>query len=188
LYINLFAASGIEWCQGGQPVKLQMATEFPFRPDVELRIAASRPVRARIRVRVPAWAAGDMAIRGGGAASVTGRAGSYVTLDRLWKNGDTISFTLPMDFRTTRYTGVEAEGRERYALEYGPILMALVGEVDEQGGATVRAAAADLTKRLRPKAAQPLRFAIDGDPGHEYLPYFQVVADQLFTCYPALAG
>jgi len=188
LYVNLFAASSIEWRQDGQPLRLQMATDFPFRPDVELRIAASRPVRAKIRVRVPAWAAKDLAIRVNGGASVTGRAGSYVTLDRLWRTGDTISFTLPMDFRMTRYTGVEGTGQELYALEYGPILMALVGEVDDHGGATVRAASADLPKRLRPKAGQPLHFAIDGDPRYEYLPYWQVVADQLFTCYPALAG
>jgi DUF1680 family protein len=189
LYVNLFAASSVEWRHGGQPLKLQMVTEFPFRPDVELRIAAARSVRARIRVRVPAWAAGDMAIRVSGAAAVTGRAGSYVTLDRAWKNGDAISFTLPMDFRMTRYTGVDrVAGQERYALEYGPILMALAGEVDEKGGATVPLAPADLPKRLRPKTGQPLHFAIDGDLRHEYLPYWQVVADRLFTCYPALAG
>jgi DUF1680 family protein len=189
LYVNLFAASSVQWCHGGQPVNLQTVTEFPFRPDVELRIAATRPVRAKIRVRVPAWAARDMVIRVSGAAPVTGRAGSYVTLDRSWKKGDTISFTLPMDFRMTHYSGMDRiAGQEQYALEYGPILMALVGEVDEEGGATVPVAPVDLVKRLRPKAGQPLRFAIDGDLRHEYLPYWQVVADQLFTCYPALAG
>ncbi len=188
LYVNLFAPSRIDWHLDGQPVRLEMATEFPFRPDVELRVAASPPVRAKIRVRVPAWAAKDVAIRVNGAVSATGSAGSYVTLDRVWRTGDTISFTLPMDFRMTRYTGAEASGQERYALEYGPILMALVGDVDEQGGATVRAASSDLVKRLRPKAGQQLHFAIDGDPRYEYLPYWQVVADQLFTCFPALAG
>jgi DUF1680 family protein len=189
LYVNLFAASSIEWRQGGTPVKLQMATEFPFRPDVELRIEAPRPVRAKIRVRVPAWASRDMTIRVNGAASAAGRAGSYVTLDRSWKTGDTVSFTLPMDFRMTRYRGVDGTpGQEQYALEYGPILMALVGEVDEKGGAALRVAPADLPKRLRPKAGQPLHFALDGDAGREYLPYWQVAADQWFTCYPALAG
>jgi DUF1680 family protein len=128
-------------------------------------------------------------IRVNGAASAGGRAGSYVTLDRLWKTGDTISFPLPMDFRMTRYTGVDrVEGQEQFALEYGPLLMALVGEVDEKGGATLQAAPAVLPKRLRPKAGEPLHFAIDGDPGHEYLPYWQVVADQLFTCYPVMEG
>jgi DUF1680 family protein len=166
-----------------------MATEFPFRPEVQLRIEAARPVAAKIRVRIPAWAAADVTLRVNGGASVSGRAGSYATLDRTWKSGDTISLTLPMDFRMTRYTGVDQQpGQPRFALEYGPILMALIGAVDESGGAGLSSAAADLPKRLRPSAGQPLHFAIEGDPARQYLPYWQVAADQLFTCYPVLAG
>jgi DUF1680 family protein len=141
----------------------------------------------KLRVRVPAWAATDVSIHARGA-TVTGKAGSYVVLDGEWKAGDTIGFTLPMDFRMTRYRGVDGvPGTEQYALEYGPILMALVGDVDEQGVATLRSAAADLPRRLRPKSGSPLHFGIEGDSAHEYLPYWQVVADQLFTCYPVLA-
>src|ERR1035441_4216349 len=122
LYVNLFAASSIAWQQAGQSLKLHMVTGFPFRPEVELRFSAARPVRARLRIRVPAWAARDMPIRVNGSAAATGKAGTYVTLDRVWKEGDTVSFTLPMDFRLTHYAGVErVAGQEQYALEYGPI-------------------------------------------------------------------
>lgn len=188
LYVNLFAASSIAWQQAGQSLKLQMATGFPFRPDVELRFSAARPVRARLRVRVPAWAATDMAIRVNGSVAATGKAGTYVTLDRSWKQGDTVSFTLPMDFRLTHYAGVDrVAGQEQYALEYGPILMALVGGVDDRGGALIPIAPEDLPKRLRAQAGQPLRFAIEGGlQGQEYMPYWQVVADQAFTCYPVM--
>jgi DUF1680 family protein len=188
LYVNLFAASSIAWQQAGQALKLHMVTGFPFRPDVELRFSAARPARARLRVRVPAWAARDMAIRVNGSVAATGKAGTYVTLDRSWKQGDTVSFTLPMDFRLTRYAGVETvAGQEQYALEYGPILMALVGGVDDRGGALIPIAPEDLPKRLRAQAGQPLRFAIEGGlQGQEYMPYWQVVADQAFTCYPVM--
>jgi DUF1680 family protein len=188
LYVNLFAASTIVWQQAGQSLKLRMATEFPFRPDVELRLSAARPVRARLRVRVPAWAARDVAIRVNGSAAATGKAGTYVTLDRVWKDGDAIAFTLPMDFRMTHYAGVDrVAGQEQYALEYGPILMALVGGVDAAGGAVVPIAPEDLPKRLREKTGQPLHFSMESGPERqEYMPYWQVVADQPFTCYPVL--
>jgi len=187
LYVNLFAASNIAWQQGGQALKLSMATAFPFQPDVELRISAVRPVRAKLRIRIPAWASKDVAIRVAGAASVAGKPGTYATLDRVWRDGDTVSFTLPMDFRMTHYTGVDrVAGQEQYALEYGPILMALVGDVDDQGGATLAAAPGDLRNRLRPQPGEPLHFAIDGAPGRQYIPYWQVAADQPFTCYPVL--
>jgi DUF1680 family protein len=184
LYINLFAASTIGWQQDGQPLELRMATEFPFRPDVELRFSAARPARARLRIRVPAWAAKDMPIRVNGAAVATSKAGTYAVLDRVWKNGDVIAFTLPMGFRLTHYTGVErVAGQEQYALEYGPILMAVAGGET----ATIPAAPDDLPRRLRPTPGQPLHFAIDGAPGQpEYMPYWQVAAGQPFTCYPVL--
>ena len=95
LYVNLFAASNIAWQQGGQALKLSMATAFPFQPDVELRISAVRPVRAKLRIRIPAWASKDVAIRVAGAASVAGKPGTYATLDRVWRDGDTVSFTCP---------------------------------------------------------------------------------------------
>ena len=90
------------------------------------------------------------------------------------------------------YTGIEkVEGREQYAIEYGPILLALVGNepgvIDEKGNTTLPASPADITKRLQPKAGAPLHFTIDGAPGHEYIPYWQL-SDQLFTCYPVLGA
>jgi len=186
LYVNLFAASRIRWRCGGQTVNLAMATKFPLRPEVELHLATPRPVRARIRVRVPSWAASRMPIRVNGATVATGSAGSYAALDRTWKEGDTISFALPMDFRLTAYTGQERTvGQERFALEYGPILLALVGETDEKGGARIPITEADLPRFLQPKPGRPLHFTIGGDDRHEYMPYWEV-ADQPFTCYPVM--
>ena len=185
LLVNLFAASTITWKQAGQPIEAKMITEFPFQPNVELRISAPQPVRANIRVRVPAWASAEMPILVNGKPASQGRPGSYAMLDRIWSEGDTISFVLPMSFRLTRYAGQE-KLKDAYALEYGPILMALIGNVDEKQGAAIHARADDLPARLRAKAGQPLHFAIDGDEQHEYIPYWQVSLDQTFTCYPTM--
>jgi len=188
VYVNLFAASTIEWKQAGQPVELHMTTDFPFRRHVELRLSTRQAVRARIRLRVPAWAARDMPVQVNGAGVAVGKAGSYVVLDRTWKNDDVISFVLPAEFRLTHYTGQErVPGHELYALEYGPILMALVGDVDEKGGARLPHGPGELIRSLAPKAGHPLTFRIDGDPAYEYIPYWQV-GERVFTCYPELAG
>ena len=187
LYIDLFAPSTIDWKVNGQPLRLKMETEFPFKPEVRLRLALGKPARAKLRLRVPAWAAGPMPIMVNGTPAATGKPGSYASLDRTWVDGDTIAFTLPMAFKLTKYEGEEKlAGQERYALEYGPILMAVVGQVDEKQGARIALAPGQLAKRLQPKPDQPLHFTILGDAAHEYMPYWQVAPDQLFTCYPAL--
>jgi DUF1680 family protein len=91
-------------------------------------IEACRDAAMKLRVRVPAWAAKDMPIAVNGRRAVSGKCGTYAVLDRFWSNEDTITFTLPMDFRVTRYIGADQiAGHERYGIEYGPILLAAVG-------------------------------------------------------------
>ena len=192
LYVNLYESSTIHWVHAGQPLKLQLKSEFPFRPEVEMQLSAAAPAQMKLRVRVPHWAASEMAILVNGAAAGSGKPGSFVTLDRTWKDGDRIAFKLPMDFRLTHYTGIEkVAGKEQYAVEYGPILLALVGTedgvIDAQGNTTLPASPDDLAKRLQPKAGAALHFTIEGAPRHTYIPYWQLT-DQLFTCYPTLGA
>jgi DUF1680 family protein len=184
-YVNLFAPSTLAWKQRGQPMQARMTTQFPFSPEVRLRVFTSRATAAKVRVRVPAWATGPMPIRVNGALAATGKPGTYALLDRTWRDGDTVSFTLPAGFRVTRYEGAEQGAEERYALEYGPVLMALLDHAHDTQEARLAIRSGELAKRLKPRPGQPLHFALDGDPAHEYVPYWEV-QDQVFTCYPVV--
>ena len=185
LYIDMFAPSTVRWQQAGQELKLTMKTSFPDSPEVSLALELAQPQRSVLRVRTPAWAAADMPVLVNGKPAAAGKPGSYVTLDRTWTSGDTVTFSLPMGFRLTRYTGLDKiEGHERYALEYGPILLAIEGSDD----ARLKAHAArpeEFTSQLKPIFGQPLHFAIEGNPGHHYAPYFAIKNDP-FTCYPVI--
>ncbi|MHB1768416.1 MAG: beta-L-arabinofuranosidase domain-containing protein [Phycisphaerae bacterium] len=209
VYVNLFANSTIGWRQKGQSFKLNMAAEFPFQPEVKLRMGTAIPTRANIRIRIPQWAASDMPIYINEKVAVTGKPGSYQSLDRTWSDGDTINFTLPMGFRISLYTGMDqVVGGLRYGLEYGPILLAVVSTNGDgkphtlSAKAPVSAAdnvqldaiawavnlpitAEEITRRLKPIDNKPLHFAIEGDPHHKYMPYWQI-KEELFTCFPVL--
>jgi hypothetical protein len=118
--------------------------------------------------------------------AVSGDPGSYVTLDRKWSTGDTIRFTLPMQLKLTRYTGLDKiEGHERFALEYGPVLLALTGSssavLKVWGGKKHE----DILDMIKPDPFRPLHFSIDGNPEFGYVPYWQVVTEP-FTCYPVI--
>lgn len=67
-----------------------------------------------------------MAIRVNGKEAETGKPGTFAPLDRAWTEGDVIAFDLPMSPRAIRYDGTAdaVAGHERYAYEYGPILLA----------------------------------------------------------------
>ena len=185
LYVDMFAASTIRWTQSGQELRLTSKTKFPESPEVELAFTLAQPQRTTIRVRTPSWATAEMPIHVNGELAATGTPGSYTALDRTWLSGDTIAFSLPVGFRLTRYTGMDKiEGHERYALEYGPILLAIEGDDD----ARLQARGADpeeILKQLTPSVGRALRFEIAGNPQFHYAPYLAIKEDP-FTCYPVI--
>ncbi len=184
LYVNLFAASSIHWQQRGMALSAKMTTQFPFKPEVQVQLSTPQPIRSKIHVRVPAWAAREMPILVNGKKVAAGKPGTFAVLDRQWKDQDTISFALPMDFKLSLYEGAdEFDGQSRYALEYGPILMAVVGNMDEHKGPQLPGQPQDFVQHL--KAKSPLHFTIEGDPQHEYIPYWEV-KEEVFTCYPII--
>lgn len=186
LYVNLFEPSTVRWKHNDQPVALKMATKFPFEPTVSLQVSTEKPVKAVIHVRVPSWAAAEMPLMVNGKQVAVGKPGTYLAIDRTWTDGDTIAFTLPMGFRVTPYTGVDQiAGHHRYAIEYGPILLAVVGPLDANSAVTIPRRAEDVKQWLKPKADRPLCFAIDGDAAHEYMPYW-LIGEQTFCVYPVV--
>jgi DUF1680 family protein len=186
LYVNLFAPSTITWSHAGAEMKAVLSGNFPMTPDVILKITSSQPVSAKIRIRVPAWAAAPMQIHVNAEASVSGTPGSYVTLERTWSTGDTVRFTLPMQLKLTRYTGLDQiEGHERFALEYGPVLLALIGSDSAVLTAPAGRPHEDILQFIKQDPDRPLHFTIDGHPEFIYIPYWQVVTEP-FTCFPVI--
>ena len=120
-----------------------------------------------------------MLVNGNNAAA--GTPGTYVTLDRTWSTDDTISFEVPIGFRLTKYTGFDRDpDHERYGLEYGPLLMSLVG------GTHLNLAPGILIGSLSPAPGNPLHFNIAGYPTFKYVPYVHI-QDETFTSFPTLS-
>ena len=186
LYVNLYEPSTIKWTQNGETLSLQTITRFPFEPNVRLRVSAGRPTQAKIRIRVPSWASGEMAIQINGTLATTGKPASYATLDRTWSEGDTIDFALPIGLSLVRYTGVDQiPEHERYAVCYGPFLLAAVGAAEVRLRLEEGREPRELPQQLKPTAGQPLHFTVELNPGVEFMPYWQVQQEP-FNCFPAV--
>ncbi len=187
LYIDIYANSEIAWSCEGVPVTLLTQTEQPTGGGVNIRVALPSPQSFTLRLRIPAWATSEVAIYVNGERETTGTPGSYCAITRAWSDRDTISFTLPMGFRVTRYSGGDAiPGLDRYAIEYGPLLLGLVGSLDFRGKyIKINHDPVDPSAWLVPVAGKPCHFAVRNKPGYEYMPYYEI-QDQTFTCYPVI--
>ena len=80
-----------------------------------------------------------------------------------------------MNFKVTKYTGLEKDFTENhYALEYGPVLMAMVGVRAKKNDIGVETTPARIGELLTPVPGKPLHFSIAGNTEFEYWPYFEV--------------
>ena len=117
----------------------------------------------------------------------SGNPGSYITIDRQWAEGDKLTFTLPAAMRVTPYKGADqVAGKTRYAIEYGPVLMAVVGaglvELALEKGSDPES----LGHHLDSIAGAPLHYTLRENPARKLMPYFHIL-DESFTCYPVIS-
>jgi len=118
LYVNLFMASELTWKEKG--IKLTQMTKFPEEPSTRLTIAAANPVAMAISIRYPYWATAGIDLNVNGAKqSVTSQPGSYVKLERTWKDGDTIALTMPFSLRFEAFR----DDANKAAVMFGPLVM-----------------------------------------------------------------
>ncbi len=188
LYVNLYEPSTIRWQQGGQPMELKLNTRFPYDTHVSGLVKVAAPVQANLRIRIPSWAAKEMAVSVNGKVEGTGKPGTYLALNRKWSDGDTIEFVLPASLRVKQYKGDnQIAGSKRYSVEYGPILLAAVGTskvnlVVDQGNE-----AEHLANHLEAVEGSPLHFAVRGNDGQKFAPYW-LISEEEFTCYPQVTA
>ncbi|MBP1660489.1 MAG: hypothetical protein H6P95_1681, partial [Candidatus Aminicenantes bacterium] len=119
LFVNLFIASELKWVEKG--VTVRQETRFPDEGMTTISVGAAKPVQMALRIRIPAWAAGPCVVRlNGKAIEVTSSPSSYLTIDRLWKDGERIEVDLPMALRLERLP----DRPDVAAFVYGPIVLA----------------------------------------------------------------
>ena len=100
VWVNLYQPSTLRWQEGADTLVLEQTTDYPRNGRATLRFAVSaRPVPLRLMLRVPGWAGGEAKIEVNGehVAAVTDRG--FVRVERVWRQGDAVTITLPMKVR-----------------------------------------------------------------------------------------
>lgn len=119
IFINLFIPSVVKWKEQG--IVLTQENNFPAEPVTHFKITAAKPVRFAMHLRCPSWSKKGMDIYiNGKKETVVSTAGTYTTIDRVWKNGD----QLEMKFDVALYTKAMPDNASKIAIFYGPLLMA----------------------------------------------------------------
>jgi hypothetical protein len=113
----LFIASELTY----QGQKLELSTQFPNDGKVGISIKSGPTKAYEMAIRHPGWASGNLDIMvNGKVIEKSLKPSSYVVINRKWKSGDKIEFTLPMNL----HSEAMPDNPKRAALMYGPLVLA----------------------------------------------------------------
>ena len=134
LAVNLYLGSRVQVGPvAGAALEVEQRTGYPWQGGVEIVLHLKQKAVFALRLREPGRtpsalyraepAAGELAgLKVNGKAAPAKRVGGYVVIDRKWRDGDVVSFEVPLPVqRVTCDTRVGAN-RGRVALRRGPLV------------------------------------------------------------------
>jgi len=125
LWVNLFIPSELNWKEKG--IKLEQTTNFPEEPKTRIKISAEKSTSFALKLLIPSWANEQNRILVNGQPVKTKiKPASFVTIDRMWKDGDQLELVFTYDFHLKSMP----DNKNVVALFYGPVLLAF--ETDKE--------------------------------------------------------
>jgi DUF1680 family protein len=126
LWIHLYGSNQLEleWGEDSN-LKLVQTTDYPWSGKVEIRIEQAPPTALTLRPRIPQWAA-NAAIRVNNQPIADDlQGGTYASIQRVWRSGDVVEISLPMEIVFLESHPLIEETRNHVAVMRGPIVYCL---------------------------------------------------------------
>lgn len=154
LYVNLYIPSTLTWRE--KNITLIQKTAFPKEDYTLLTIKGN--AEFALKVRLPNWATKGFSVKiNGTEEEVTAKPGSYLTLKRKWKDGDTVELHMPFSFHLEPLM----DQQNIASIFYGPVLLAAWEDESRKEWRKVTLNANDISQSILGKKEQ-LIFNIDG--------------------------
>ncbi|MYM97415.1 glycoside hydrolase family 127 protein [Rugamonas sp. FT81W] len=116
LFVNLYIPSTVEW----KAARLELNTRYPFEGDIDLKVRRLAGAREfTLALRVPSWA-GEHTVLVNGKPQTASKHKGYLLIRRLWRAGDSVRLSLPLDLRMEAAAGND----HVVALLRGPMVLA----------------------------------------------------------------
>jgi len=162
LFVNLYIPSIVKWTE--KNVTISQTTAYPNEDQTILTISGKG--RFDINVRVPHWATEGFFVKiNGKQKEVKAVPGSYLTLKRRWKDGDTVELRMPFKF----YLEPVMDQQNIASLFWGPVLLAAQESEPMTEWRKVTLDASDISKSISGDPSK-LEFTIDGVT---FIPFYE---------------
>lgn len=158
VYVNLFVASQATLKTPAGTVTLSQTTDYPWAGNVRIDVSPDKErLTFPLKIRIPGWATGtpvpsdlyaqtepgtlrDVSVAVNGQPVPLALDRGYLTLERAWRAGDTVTLAFAMPVRRMRCHPAAADNRGRLAVERGPLVYC--AEAADNGGRVLNLALA----------------------------------------------
>jgi hypothetical protein len=122
VHVNLYVQGETSVQLADGPVKVRVATDYPWDGKVKLVPEFSGSRKFELRLRVPGWCEGARVSVNGMRIEepVVGRG--YIRLSRTWRSGDVVELDLPMPVRRMVANPKVTANAGRVAFQRGPLV------------------------------------------------------------------
>ncbi len=144
IYCTLYASSNTDIALSEGRVKVEQSSNYPFAGTSFLELTPEKPMQFALRLRIPTWALDREFIPGGlytyteplfaswsvkvnGATVQAKIEQGFAVIDRLWKPGDKVELSLPMQARYVQAREEVKSDRGRLAVVCGPLVYCAEG-------------------------------------------------------------
>ncbi|MDO5571587.1 MAG: glycoside hydrolase family 127 protein [Bacteroidales bacterium] len=110
----------------GKDITIVEQTNYPFEENVSITVNTKSNVVFPLYLRIPEWCDSAEVSVNGEKNNYSSKQGSYLKIDRTWKDGDKVDVYLPMKI-SKRYW---ADNKNSISVDYGPLTLSL--QFDEQ--------------------------------------------------------
>ena len=125
LFVSQFIAAEVNW--KNKNCKITQLTNFPEEQGTLLKINCETPTSFTLKIRYPAWAQNGVTVKINGKEKlIKEKPGSFISLNRKWKNEDLLEIQFPFSLRLETMP----DDSNRVAVFYGPLVLA--GDLGEE--------------------------------------------------------
>lgn len=115
-YVNQFISSEVTWKE--KNLVISQKTNYPYEDTTVIKVEIGSGY-AKMKIRIPAWTADAATVTVNGESTEVSKTG-YYTVERDWREGDTVTVKLPMGL----YTYTARDDKHKTAFMYGPVVLA----------------------------------------------------------------
>ncbi len=129
IWVNLYGGNAMETqLKDGRKVKLEQKSSYPWAGEVALTVQdiskSKKPQAFSLYFRIPTWAKGTT-IKVNGVEEAQPKNGEYAELNRVWKKGDVVELSIPMEAKLIESNPLVEETRNQVAVKRGPVVYCL---------------------------------------------------------------